>query len=226
MRLGLQRCLVQSFTRAGHAEDIQIRAAEANTGRLAGRHLQGAIDPAIGRVAHDAARAPVRAPDAAIDIDRGAIRDERPAVCVRTPGAGPGLRPARSARKRRWCASANRRNTAARRPGSCTVRWKCATPRRWRRMPPHGVTEYRQPPVWHCGSSTMVPLQNRPRRSTRPSLKRMPGTIASGRASHSTVVSRGVVQRNAAGESGDQSLAVRDQAERSDALGRIEYLHR
>jgi hypothetical protein len=36
----------------------------------------------------------------------------------------------------------------------------------------------------------------------------------------------GIVQRNAAGESDDQALAVGNKPERSDALGRIEHLHR
>ena len=53
----------------------------------------------------------------------------RPAVhrpeCVRTPVWGPNCLQAQLLCKQKWCVSANRRNTVACRPGSCTVRLKC-----------------------------------------------------------------------------------------------------
>ena len=59
-------------------------------------------------------------------------------------------------------------------------------PSRWRRSSLPAPMEYRQPRRPGCPSSTMVPHQNRPRRSTRPSLNRMPGLISAGRASQVT----------------------------------------
>src|SRR5262249_25877272 len=73
--------LAHALARSRDVEDVHITAAEDAARRLANRHLDLMRDAAIRVIAHYAAGAVVHAPDAALRVDRQAVR-EGPAALV------------------------------------------------------------------------------------------------------------------------------------------------
>ena len=108
----------RAAARGGDVERLQVRAAEGAGGDVGDRHLDDAVDLAVGRDADDAAAAVAGVPEVAVAVDRRAVGRAALEAGEERPLVGDGARARRRSPRRRSCWPACRRNRSACCPGS------------------------------------------------------------------------------------------------------------